>query len=106
MSPDPPARDSSSLPAAVRHELLILAGALAFGVLVVPPLLWLAGGHALGPYADGGMGDLLENFFRGLAGGSFAFWAVALCPYLITLVVRALLGIARGFPGRGLNLPD
>ncbi len=76
----------------------MLAGAVGFGVLVVPPLLWLVGMRELGPYADGGMGDLLGNFFRGLAGASFAFWAVALVPYLLTLVVRALIGLVRGFP--------
>jgi hypothetical protein len=98
MSPPPPPRESWSLPAAVRRELVILAGALAFGVVVVPPLLWLAGTRSLGPYAGGGPGALVESFFRGLASASLAFWVVALAPYLITLVVRALVGIARGFP--------
>ncbi len=98
MSLVPPPRKASSLPAAVRREGLILAGALAFGVLAVPPLLWLAGAHALGPYAGGGMGDLVGSFFRGLEGLSLAFWAIALVPYLVTLTVRALVGLARGSP--------
>ncbi len=98
MSSSPPPPESWSLPATVRRELVILAVALGFGVLVVPPLLWLAGSRGLGPYAGGGMGALVESFFRGLAGASLAFWIVALAPYLITLVVRALVGIARGFP--------
>ncbi len=98
MSPSPTTQEPPRLPAAVRRELLILGGALVFGVLVMPPVLWLAGTRALGPYADGGMGDLAENFFHGLASASFAFWAVVLAPYLIALAVRALVGLARGFP--------
>lgn len=98
MSPAPLPREPSSLPAAIRREALWLAGSLVFGVLVAPALLGLVGAQALGPYAGGGMADLLASFFRGLAALSFAFWAVALIPYLVTLLARALIGLARGFP--------
>ncbi|MGH8227877.1 MAG: hypothetical protein ACRET2_09970 [Steroidobacteraceae bacterium] len=83
------------LPGRLVRELAILVGALAFGVLVVPPLLALALPHGLGPYAGGGMGALVANFFRGLAAGSFGFWAVVVIPYLVTLVVRILAALVR-----------
>ncbi len=98
MSPSPSRLNSPTLPGAIRRELTVLVAALAFGVLLMPPLLWLVGAHALGPYADGGMGDLTANFFRGLASGTFAFWAIALAPYLIALVARGLVGLARHSP--------
>jgi hypothetical protein len=87
-------------PMPIRRELLVLAAALAFGVLAVPPLLWVVGSRALGPYAGGGIGAFLASFFRGLASGTFGFWMVALGPYLLTLVARALGGLARGSAGR------
>ncbi|MGH8258818.1 MAG: hypothetical protein ACREUG_03920 [Steroidobacteraceae bacterium] len=87
------------LPApAIRRELLVLAAALACGVLVVPPILWTVGSHALGPYAGDGIGSFLSSFLRGLGAGTFGFWMVALGPYLVTLLARALLGLARGAP--------
>lgn len=86
------------LPGRLARELAILAGALAFGVLVVPPLLALVLPHGLGPYAGGGMGAFEANFFRGLAAGSFGFWAVAVIPYLVTLVVRILAALVRARP--------
>lgn len=81
-------------PLSLRRELLVLGGALAFGVLVAPPLVWVVGSRALGPYAGGGFGAFLATFYRGLASGSFGFWMVALGPCLLALVARALVGLA------------
>jgi len=97
MSPTP-VRESTDLKDKVGREVLILVCALAFGLLAMPPLLWFAGRRALGPYADGGVEALAQNFFQGLEKGSFAFWVVGLAPYLIVLLMRALFGIVRGLP--------
>ncbi len=91
-------RDIAGSLASLRRELLILAGALAFGVVLIPPLLWLGGARALGPYAGGGIGSIVANFFRGLASGSLGFWIVAVGPYLVVTILRALIALARGFP--------
>jgi hypothetical protein len=91
-------REAAGLPATLRRELLVLVGALAFGVLLVPPLLWLAGARALGPYAGGGMGAIVASFFRGLASGWLSFWIVALGPYLVVTIVRALIAMLRAAP--------
>ena len=79
----------------VRRELILLAVAFAAGLVAAPPLVWLAGSHALGPYAGGGLGSFLAAFYRSLASGTFGYWMIALGPYLIALVVRAMLGIGR-----------
>jgi len=88
-------------PISIRRELAVLAAALFAGVVVAPPLVWVAGSRALGPYAGGGIGAFLAAFYRGLASGAFGFWMVALGPYLLALVVRALAGIGRGAPADG-----
>ena len=81
-----------------RRELILLACALAVGVLAMPPLLWLVGTRTLGPYPGGGIGAMLGNFFRGLGGGSLGFWVVALAPYLFVTLLRALIALARLSP--------
>jgi hypothetical protein len=98
MSPISP-RQAAQLKERVGRELLILVCALAFGLLAMPPLLWFAGRRAFGPYAGGGVEALAQNFFQGLAHGSFAFWVVGLAPYCIVLLARGLFEVARGFPG-------
>ncbi len=50
----------------------------------------------LGPYNRGGAGKLLADFMNGLAHGSPIFWAVALGPYVMTLLVRLLYAQLRG----------
>jgi hypothetical protein len=93
--------DVADLRASLRRELTLLVGAVAFGVLVVPPLLWLVGERALGPYPGGGVGAIVANFFRGLVTGSWGFWVVALAPYLFITILRALVAIARASPAQG-----
>ncbi len=98
MSVPAPSRATAGLAGTLRRELIVLGAALAFGVLAVPPLLWLAGTRTLGPYAGGGVAALVANFFRGLASGALAFWLVALGPYLVLTALRALLALMRTRP--------
>ena len=79
----------------VRRELVILAAALLTGFVIAPLLIWTAGHFTLGPYNHGGPGRLVADYMSGLAHGSTIFWAVALGPYLLTLVVRSLYFLAR-----------
>jgi hypothetical protein len=74
--------------AAIRRELLWIAIALPVGVLLLPPLIGLAGSRVFGPYAGGSTRDLVDHYFRGLGQGGQAFWIVALGPYLALLTVR------------------
>jgi hypothetical protein len=84
----------NSKPRAIR-ELAILAAALAFGVFVMPLIIYAAGRETLGEYANGGASAMMLDFFRGLADGARAFWTVALGPYAAIQLVRLALTIGR-----------
>jgi hypothetical protein len=72
------------------RELLTLALCLAVGLLLMPPLIWLVGSLELGPYANGGLGGLLRDYYLALAQGSLAQWLVALGPYAAVWLLRGL----------------
>ncbi|MGH8221159.1 MAG: hypothetical protein ACREUT_21710 [Steroidobacteraceae bacterium] len=96
MSPSSPLQTTLRIPISMRREIILLAAALVFGLVAAPPLVWLAGSHTLGPYAGDGIGSFLAAFYRGLASGTFGYWMIAVGPYLIALLVRALVGVVRG----------
>lgn len=76
-------------------ELLVLLGALATGLIVVPLLIWAVGNAALGPYGGGNAWSLWGRFFTGLSQASLPIWALALAPYLLLWFVRIWLGLMR-----------
>jgi hypothetical protein len=83
-----------------QRELLGLALALLCGVVVMPLLIWVVGNRVLGPYTHGqeqraGPFALLQDFFVGLVHGSAVFWAVALGPAALILLVRLFLRAMR-----------
>jgi hypothetical protein len=87
----------------VRREALILGTALGCGLLLMPFLIWLAGDRVLGPYTHGqnlhaGPFALLEDFFVGLGHGSAVFWAVALGPLVVVLLIRLFARLLRALP--------
>jgi hypothetical protein len=73
-----------------RRELMILVLMLAFGLFIVPLLIWAVGRGALGPYADGGPFAQLVDFFNGLRTGSLVYWGVAFGPYVLVMILRGL----------------
>lgn len=77
------------------RELTLFLGALAFGLIIVPWLIWLAGEATLGDYVNGGPFALWGDFFRGLLAGSLGYWVAALGPYVLLLAARALLRLWR-----------
>ncbi len=87
-----------------RREAAILAGALAFGLLVLPFLIWLVGHRALGPYTHGdnprGLGaiTLFSDYLSGLAHGWIGYWVVALGPAVLLIGARLWLALVRHFP--------
>lgn len=96
MDHSPPVRGLYGVAEAARRELIIFGVALLVGLFVAPVAIWFAGARALGPYAGGSLGNLVGNLFRGLASGSPPFWAVVLGPYVVCMLVRALLRAVRG----------
>lgn len=96
MSLSSPLQNALRVPISIRRELIVLAAALLFGLVVAPPLVFVVGSHGLGRYAGGGVGSFLAAFYRGLASGTFGYWMIAVGPYLSALTVRALIGVGRG----------
>lgn len=98
---DPSATPSMMGPLHLRRELALLGGALAFGVLVIPILIWLAGHATLGPYThgDGGPGhgplQLYGDYFSGLGHGWITYWIVAAGPLVLLIGVRLWLALLR-----------
>jgi hypothetical protein len=98
-------RDSYVALPRARRELLILAAALLWGLIVMPLLIWLAGSRVLGPYTHGqnthaGPFSLLADFFVGLANGSAVFWVVALGPAVLLVLLRLFVKLVRAVPAR------
>ena len=77
------------------RELLVLAAALAFGLLILPPVIWIGGRLVLGEYIrdpltgqTGGPFALWLDYLQGLAQGSPGYWLAFAGLYVIYLVVR------------------
>ena len=87
-----------------RREGLIFGGALAFGLLVLPLLIWLAGSRTLGPYTHGddprrlGPLALYSDYLSGLGHGWVGYWVVALGPALLLIAMRLWLALVRHHP--------
>ena len=73
----------------IKRELLTLGLCLAIGLAVMPILIWVIGSARLGPYANGGLGALLSDYYVALSKGSLAYWLVALGPYAALWMLRA-----------------
>ena len=94
-----------TLPRAQR-ELVIFGLALLCGLIVMPFLIWFAGSRVLGPYTHGqnahaGPFALAADFFLGLVHGSAVFWAVALGPAVLLLLIRLFVALVRALPASG-----
>jgi hypothetical protein len=92
-----------ALPPRVRRELVIYGVALLCGLLGMPLLVWFAGNRVLGPYTHAqnlhaGPFALLGDFLLGLVHGSAVFWAVALGPAVLLLLVRVMVRLIRAIP--------
>src|SRR3981081_3519337 len=96
-------RDTSGALPRPRRELVIFGLALLCGLIVMPVLIWFAGSRVLGPYTHGqnshaGPFALVADFFSGLAHGSVVFWAVALGPAVLLLLIRLFVALVRALP--------
>lgn len=77
----------------LRFELITASLLLAFGLFVLPALVFWVGGALLGPYgADKplGLGAFYGDFYGGLASGVMRTWALALGPLVVISLIRLL----------------
>ena len=85
------------------RELILIGGALLFGVILVPLAIWFVGNRVLGPYTHGsnlhaGPMALLGDFFEGLSHGWVSYWTVALGPLGLILLARLAWALIRPKP--------
>jgi hypothetical protein len=78
------------------RELLLLVATLLFALLILPPLIWIAGRLTLGDYLrdpsgapTGGPLALMVDYVGGILTLSPGHWLVLLGPYALTVAFRA-----------------
>lgn len=74
----------------VLREVLLALGLTAFGLIVLPALVFVVGRQVVGEYPDG-IGGLYAAVGDALAAGRGFAWFLVLSPYLCVLLVRLLL---------------
>jgi hypothetical protein len=80
----------------LRFELIFGSLWLAFGLFVLPALIFWVGGALMGPYgatSDGqgaGLSTFYIDFFGDLADGGGRAWGIALGPLLLMYLLRAI----------------
>lgn len=75
----------------LRFELIFASLWLAFGLFVLPALIFFVGTAALGPYGEkAGLSTFYIDFFGDLADASGRAWAIALGPLLLIYLLRAV----------------
>jgi hypothetical protein len=80
----------------LRFELIFASLWLAFGLFVLPALIFWVGGALMGPYGaapdqqGAGLSTFYIDFFGDLAEGAGRTWGIALGPLLLIYLLRAI----------------
>lgn len=75
----------------LRFELIFASLWLAFGLFLLPALIFWVGGALMGPYGENaGLSTFYIDFFGDLADGSGRAWGIALGPLLLIYLLRAI----------------
>lgn len=85
-------------PVVINRNGAWLVGAVLFGALVLPALVYFTGITVLGPYAGGGLGGFYGAFLADLVHLRWYAWALALGP-LAAVAIRRLFSFG-ATPGR------
>lgn len=73
----------------LRFELIFASAWLAFGLFVLPALIYTVGTLLLGPYGENqGLGSFYADFFRDLVEPAGRAWILALGPLVLVSVLR------------------
>ena len=81
-----------------QREVGIAAGLFAFGLIVLPLVVYLVGSRVLGEYSGSGALGLAESVWLDLLALHPFTWLLVLSPYLLVQLWRALRGIWRRKP--------
>lgn len=76
-----------------RHASWLIA-ALVFGAAILPFLVYYTGTATLGPYANGGPGRFVADFFADLGRLRRSAWALLLGPVVLVAAWRIVVAYA------------
>jgi len=79
------------LPMSLKRHAPWLLAALVFGAAILPFLVYYTGNATLGPYANGGPGRFVADFYADLGQLRGAAWALLLGPAVLVSIWRILL---------------
>lgn len=71
-----------------KFEAMTLGLAVLIGLIVMPPLIYLAGYFTLKPYANGPLFVYYLDFYKGLIQPRPAFWSVVAGPAVFLYLLR------------------
>lgn len=75
----------------LRFELIFASLGLAFGLFLLPALIFWVGAALLGSYGENaGLSKFYVDFYADLADGSGRTWTIALGPLVLVYVLRAV----------------
>lgn len=81
----------------LRFELLFALGWIAFGLVLLPLVVYAMGTLLLGTYTSGGLGSFYADLYRDALAGAWAALCLILGPYVVLMLARLpLLRRARG----------
>ena len=73
---------TSTIGRSVRHEAILLAACLAFGLLLLPAAVFLVGQTVFGEFGGDGIGGFYGELYGRLANADLVVWFLVLSPYL------------------------
>lgn len=89
--PDDELSDEQRRTRRLRFELIFGSLWLAFGLFLLPALIYWVGAAALGPYGESkGLSTFYSDFFGDLADGAGRAWTLALGPVVLMYLLRAI----------------
>jgi hypothetical protein len=75
----------------LRFELIFASLGLAFGLFLLPALIYWVGSALLGPYGEkAGLSTFYVDFYGDLADGSGRTWILAVGPLALVYLLRAI----------------
>ena len=98
---DDPADELSEQPRGhrLRFELIFVSLWLAFGLFLLPALIFWVGNATLGAYGENaGLSTFYVDFYGDLADGSGRAWTLAIGPLLLIYLLRAIFIGAKSEP--------
>lgn len=78
-----------------KFEAMTLGLAVLFGLVLMPPLIYVAGHYTLKAYANGGLFTLYFDFVKGLIEPRPSCWLVVAGPLVFLSLVRVFRLILR-----------